>query len=181
MTFFCRFLAALFFVIMLLPAVAAAREFPDFLLEGDIDQTQLDSLGVAQLPLHLSDIKAEYLLVEVFSMYCPICQGEAEHVNLLHELILGDGLNDRLKIVGIGTGNTPFEVQLFRDQYDIKFPLFHDEQFEVNTALGQVGTPHFVLLRNSGPDALEELLVEEGVMDNLDAFYARILKAAGLK
>ena len=75
----------------------------------------------------LSQIKAEVVIVEIYSMYCPYCQKEAPIVNELFEAIdKKPGLKDKMRIIGIGAGNTPFELDIFRNQYKIPFPLFSD-------------------------------------------------------
>lgn len=98
----------------------------------------------------LSDLKAETIIVQVFSMYCPICQAEAPHVNRLFELIQSNPqLKDKVKFLGIGTGNTPFEVDVFRNKYDVKFPLLPDDGFAVQKAFSEnVRTPTFLSLSN---------------------------------
>ncbi len=98
----------------------------------------------------LSDLKADTIMVQIFSMYCPICQAEAPHVNQLFELIQSNPqLKDRVKFLGIGTGNTPFEVDVFRNKYDVKFPLLPDDGFAVQKAFSEnVRTPTFLSLSN---------------------------------
>ncbi len=97
----------------------------------------------------LSQIRAQTVILEIFSMYCPICQGEAPTVNELHRLIEKDArLKGKVKVVGVGTGNTPFEVDLFRKKYDIRFPLFADEQFLMQkTSEDKIRTPTFLTLK----------------------------------
>jgi thiol-disulfide isomerase/thioredoxin len=97
----------------------------------------------------LSQIRARTVILEIFSMYCPICQGEAPTVNELHRLIEKDvRLKGKVKVVGIGTGNTPFEVDVFRKKYDIRFPLFADEGFLMQkTSEDRIRTPTFLTLK----------------------------------
>lgn len=152
--------------------------FPDFVVEGDLSSKHLEYLKVDSSKVRLSSIKADYLLIEVFSMYCPICQREATAVNGLYEKSLK---YEKMRMVGVATGNTPFEVNFFRDEYKVPFPLFHDEQFEVNKGLGEVGTPYFVLVKNGGPGKLETILIHEGAVEDMDVFWDEIISAAGLK
>lgn len=97
----------------------------------------------------LSQIKARTVILEIFSMYCPICQGEAPTVNELHKLIEKDArLKGVVKVVGVGAGNTPFEVDVFRKAYDIRFPLFADEGLMMQKASrDRLRTPTFLTLK----------------------------------
>jgi len=97
----------------------------------------------------LAQIRARTVIVEIFSMYCPICQGEAPTVNELHRLIEKDvRLKGKVKVVGVGTGNTPFEVDIFRKKYSIRFPLFADEKFMMQkTSRERIRTPTFLTLK----------------------------------
>lgn len=174
--------AVVLLLALLLPGAGAAADgetFPNFTLRGELDREQLRYLGSDKAEVTLGAIPAPYLLIEVYSMYCPICQREAPAVNGLYEKLLPHAKT--IKMLGIGTGNTPFEVAFFKDQFKVPFPLFHDEHFVVNKGLGEVGTPHFVLVKNAGDGILETLMMHEGAIEDMEAFLMDIKAGAGLE
>ncbi|MEW6137684.1 MAG: redoxin domain-containing protein [Thermodesulfobacteriota bacterium] len=120
----------------------------------------------------LPSVRVPILFVEIFSMYCPICQSEAPKINELYTRIQkSPTLKDKVKMVGIGIGNTPFEVEVFRKKFEIPFPLFSDEDFSVEKISRQrIRTPTFLVLE-----------VEQGnKVRILDALVGRIEDIAGL-
>ena len=120
---------------------------PDLLLRGEISPAHQEELGFAgPSPRHLSEIKAKTIILVAFSMYCPHCQREAPVLNELNALIQSRGLANDVKLIGVGIGNSDFEVQVFRDKYATTFPLFSDPDFTINKEIGEVGTPFFYVL-----------------------------------
>jgi peroxiredoxin len=122
---------------------------PDFELPMPSDSNHLSYLGLKPSQgktFRLDQIKQKWLLIEIFNMYCTICQGEAREVNQLYEKIRQSPLKDKLAMIGIGVGNSPFEVKVFRKRYGIEFPLFPDGDFKVHKALIEPRTPHFLLV-----------------------------------
>lgn len=106
------------------------------------DYLGLKGTGTFTMP----QIKADTVIIEIFSMYCPICQAEAPMVNELHQLIENTpSLKGKVKLIGIGTGNSHFEVDVFRKKYNILFPLFPDEKFLIQKAVSEpIRTPTFI-------------------------------------
>lgn len=85
-------------------------------------------------------------------MYCPVCQREAANVNTLFNLIEKNKSPVQIKLIGIGAGNSSFEVDFFKKKYTIEFPLFSDSDFTIHKKIGAVRTPHFfgLVLQKNG-------------------------------
>lgn len=124
-----------------------------------------------------TQIKCEILLIEIFSMYCPFCQREAPEVNKLFKLIQDDHkLSRQIKLIGIGVGNSAFEVVIFKNKYDVKFPLFADDNFNIHNKIGQVRTPFFIAIANSGTNKNQILLTKLGDFSSPESFLRTIVK-----
>ena len=131
----------------------------------------------------LSQLKATTLIIEVFSMYCPHCQREAPVVNELHRMIEKDtSLRKDLKLVGIGIGNTPFEVDVFRKKYGVLFPLFPDDSFQIQkVSKDRFRTPTFILAQIGPRSGLKILDVHLGHIKDLAKYFENVKKLAAGK
>lgn len=130
----------------------------------------------------IGQIKAEFVIIEIFSMYCPVCQREAEDVNTMFRLIQSNpALKEKVKLIGIGAGNSPFEVTFFKEKYAIDFPLFSDPDFSIHKRIGEVRTPHFFGLRLQGNNQFTIFYSQAGEISDPDLFLQTLLKPSGIK
>jgi len=152
--------------------------FPDIKLSAPENMHDRSYLGLTEKThFSISDIRAEIVIVEIFSMYCPYCQKEAPLVNELYTMInKQQDIKDKIKILGIGAGNTGFEIQVFRDTYAIPFPLVPDESFSVHKAIGEVRTPYFFVVRNTSDGSHRIIYSQVGTIKDPGAFLELILK-----
>ncbi|OIQ50788.1 Thiol-disulfide oxidoreductase ResA [Pseudodesulfovibrio hydrargyri] len=171
--------ACLIALAAVLAAPAMALDvFPDVALQGKISPEQRQYLGVPDGDIRLSDINADFVLVEVFSMYCPICQHDAPGVNDMFARTLASDQAGKVRFVGIGAGNTPFEVAFYRKKFDVQFPLFEDPDYTAHKAVGNVGTPAYYLVDLR--DRKRAVLVfHEGEIKDKEAFLKNMLELAG--
>jgi protein-disulfide isomerase len=130
----------------------------------------------------IGQIKAEVLIIEVFSFYCPHCQRTAAQINDLFQMIQKRAdLKGKIKMIGIGAKNSAYEVDSYRERYNVPFPLFPDESMEITEKLGVKGTPTFIGVKVDGKGLQERLYFGEGGFQDNQKFLTEIIKLSGLK
>lgn len=161
-----------------LPVGAAA---PDLTLPAPAAAKEAAELGLpaSATTFRLADLKADAVVLVVFSMYCTYCQKEAPSLAKLHALIRERGLSGKLKLIGLGAGNSAYEVNVFRETYKLSLPLVEDPDYAAHKALGQVGTPFYYVLARQGQGFV---IVDEqlGRVDSMEQFLKAVQDKTGL-
>ena len=184
-----RFSASLLALLLLCtPALAAKPKvgdvLPDLTVKAAPQPAEAAYLGLPDgtQSFRLSQIKAEVLLVEIFSMYCPHCQAEAKPLGRVFERLMALPQGKTLKFLGIGAGNSAYEVDTFRLLYEIPMPLFQDGDYELLKAFGTTGTPTYLVLKPAADGrGLKVLFVQEGRFEDEQTFLELILRASGVQ
>jgi thiol-disulfide isomerase/thioredoxin len=162
---------------------ATGGQLPEINLAVPRDAGEKEYLGLSGDGLFkISQIKAEVVIVEIFSMYCPFCQKDAPGINKLYQLVeQNPDLRDRIKLIGIGAGNSAFEVEVYKKTYNVPFPLFPDPDFGIHKACGEVRTPFFVGVKINKDRSHRIFLSQPGGFPGAQPFLEKILKDSGLK
>lgn len=157
------------------------QTFPEIRFTGPLTDKEAKELGVGAggKPFTLQQIKGQAVILVVFSMYCPFCQKEAPELNTMHTLIKSKGLSGKIRLVGLGAGNSPFEVNVFREKFSTPFPLIPDQDFTAYKQLGQVGTPFYYVLKRQG-DGFVIVDTQLGCVTSAQAFLNGALEKTGL-
>lgn len=152
---------------------------PELTLPVPADADQRQYLGLkdgAATTFSIDQIDADILLIELFSMYCPYCQQEAPLVNELHELMQNRSTNDlKIKLIGLGAGNSEFEVDHFKKTYDVQFPLFPDKDLSMYNTLEGKGTPGFIGCYKADGRKFTIVLRQSGGFDTAEQFLTLLI------
>jgi thiol-disulfide isomerase/thioredoxin len=144
------------------------------------DRTYLGLSGWGKT-FKMADVKANLVLIEILSMYCPFCQKEAPIVNQLYEAIEKDPVaKGKIKIIGIGAGNSSYETDVFRKKYSVPFPVFPDPDYDIHKKCGEVRTPFFIAVKLNANGTQDITYARLGGFGEIPAFLDTLKKAAGL-
>ncbi|MBI4766297.1 MAG: redoxin domain-containing protein [Deltaproteobacteria bacterium] len=81
-------------------------------------------------------------------------------------------LQKDIKVIGIGLGNQPEEIQTYRTAFKVEFPLFPDTKKEIQEKVKVKAVPLTVLMDTKG----KVLMSHYGPIDNFDTFVSEIKK-----
>ena len=163
-------------------APAIGESLPPFKLPIPQDASAQSYLGLSGTgQFTIAQIEAKVVIIQIFSMYCPVCQKEAFRVNKLYRTIQKrKDLKDKIKMIGIGTGNTAFEVGFFQKKYEVPFPLFSDENLSIHRILGKLRTPYFIGVKINRDGSDEVFYSRLGQFRDVNGFLKRIVELSGL-
>lgn len=129
--------------------IGFAIPFPNLTFTQPLTREEQTYLGIPKkAKFTFREIKGELILVELLSTYCVNCQRQAPIFTELYSSIEKDPkLKGKVKMIGIAAGNTPKEVETFRKEYHIPYPIFSDPKFDAHMALGGPRTPFTIWVR----------------------------------
>ena len=165
-------------------SAATTEKMPDLVLtvpDNEFYKSYLGLTGKAGETFSVEDVDADIIVIELFSMYCPFCQKEAPLVNELYEKMeVVSKSGPVVKIIGLGASNSQFEVDHFRDTYNVPYPLFPDKDMSMYKALTGAGTPGFIGCRlNNGQNATI-VLRNSGGFYSSDEFLKELIDKSSL-
>ena len=149
---------------------------------GSVDLSELSALDKQYLGLEedvkptLKNIDADVVIVEFMSVYCPSCQMQAPIFNKLYSAIEKDvTLKAKVKMIGIGVGNSRREVEHFVEEREVVFPILPDPKFAIYERLApSMRTPYTIMLRRDSKGSLIAVDFHMGLIKPYESYLAKI-------
>ena len=101
-------------------------------------------------------------------------------MNELYRNIEKQNLKDKIKMIGLGIGNTPADVEYFKKKYEVPFPLFSDEDKAIFTALGKPRAPYFIGVRLNDQGSNKIFYSKLGAFSTPEQFLPLMVKLSGI-
>ena len=157
------------------PLIKEGDLFPGVALKtpGDAnDRSYLQISGKENFAI--KEIKAKVILVEIMNVYCASCQNLAPIYNDLFARIQSNpDIRKKIKIVGIAAGNNDQEVKIFRDHFQVPYPIIPDPKYIMHEAIGGSPTPFSIIVRR---EEKEKTALVAGTHLGFTEHYEEILK-----
>ncbi len=144
--------------------ITAGDFFPEFPFPMALSRGEVGYLGLPTKFLGLTkgenfflrEVKAELIVLEYTNKYCFSCQLLAPVMNKVFERVENDErLRGRVKFLGVGAGNNRDEVNSFKAEKKVPFPIVPDPKFQAFEAVGEPGaTPFTLFIRNTSSGLL---------------------------
>ena len=125
-------------------------------------------------------VKADVLIVEILSMYCPYCQDSANSVNRVYSLLQKKGYGARVKLLGIAIADTPLETKLYKTKFNVSFPVLSDPNAGVRANFFYTETPYFVAIKLGVGAPPTVCFVSPGAFDDPELFVDTVLNKSGI-
>lgn len=155
--------------------------FPPCVFTAADRERDFSYLGIVQRSADfvLSDVRAEFILLKYYGEHCSQCVKEAPLYNRLFTMITQDDwLGPRMKMIGIGVGDSRRSVLRFRSAHGVAYPLLADERRTAFDSAGGGEIPLLYLLRVLPDARLQVLLYHEGHMQDLETLFTAIKSTA---
>jgi thiol-disulfide isomerase/thioredoxin len=129
--------------------VGFAIPFPDLTFTQTLSKNERAYLGIPQKrSFSIKEIHGNLILVEFISTYCVSCQRQAPIFNELYSSIEKDPrLRGKVKMIGVAAGNNMDEVEVYKNTYQVPYPILSDPKFDAHTAVGSPRTPFTIWIR----------------------------------
>src|SRR4030043_1705140 len=130
-------------------AMGFAIPLPNLTFNETLSKKDQTYLGIPQKKnFSFKEIRGNLILIEFISTYCVSCQRQTPIFNELYSSIEKDPkLKGKVKMIGIAAGNNLIEVEIYKKEYKVPYPIISDPKFDAHTAIGSPRTPFAIWVR----------------------------------
>ena len=131
---------------------------------------------------NIHQVQAQVILIKIFNLYCPPCQNTASAmVELYDQIEKHPDCRGKMKLIGIGAGNSQTEIEVFKRNNNIPFPVFPDQDFSIHKALGEVRIPFLIAIKINRDDRSHQVVhTHLGELTDIQGILELIYGAYGI-
>lgn len=144
--------------------------FPNLTFNNSLSTEEQAYLGIQKTnPFALNDIKSPFILVELTNTYCVSCKKNIKIFNEVYKKAQKDKeLKGKVKVIGIAIGNNKREVDYFKNEHKILYPIIIDPEFSVHKALEEPRVPYTMFIRRDAQGKVIIFKSHKGVFESAD-------------
>jgi thiol-disulfide isomerase/thioredoxin len=144
------------------------ERFPDLTFKNILSKKQQAYLGISRKKyFSFKEINGSLVIVELTSTYCVSCKKNIPILNEIYQRIQKDPkLKGKVKVIGIAIGNNRKEVEIFKNEYKILYPLVTDYDFSSHKALGEPRVPYTMFVKRDVKGENFIINVHKGVIES---------------
>lgn len=129
-------------------------------------------LGLKSMePFTVSNIGGKIVVIEFFSALCPQCHVNAPVINKINKVVTEDSSLADVKMIGIAIGTDKTQLEAYKKNFKVAFPLFRDENFAISAAMDGVETPTTMIIATGSGKVLSS---HKGVIKDPDGFLKEL-------
>lgn len=151
--------------------IAAGARFPNLSFQNSLSGKEQAYLGMSrEKSFTVSNIQGTLFIFEVFSTYCGSCPRNVPILNQVYSRIERDAkLKGKVKVIGISVGNNQKEVESFKKEYKVLYPLLADPNFVAHKALGNPRVPYTISVRRDARGKGVVVSTHQGVINSAES------------
>ncbi len=126
----------------------------------------------AMKPFKVGEIKAKVVVVEFMSALCEYCSLNAKVMNRIYKMVRENPqLAPNAKVMAIGVASPAAELNAFKTQHQVAFPMLSDATGTIGAAMGDMPTPTTLIVSTATGKVLYSHV---GLIWSSDGFVKKI-------
>jgi len=158
------------------PVLRSGDLFPSVSLPNWLNAEERNYLGIGEKRAFLpGEIKAELTVFKFLNTNCGYCIKLLPVFNDIYHMIERDPvLRAKIKILGIGAGDTAAELEKFKKTYPAPYPVIPDPEFRAHKAVGEPRVPFIVVARKDKQGKWVVATVNVGLVFSVESFVGEL-------
>lgn len=156
----------------------AAKEFekaPVTLPAPDSNKSEA-YLGLNSMkPFKVGEVKGKVVVIEFMSALCEFCSLNAKVMNNVYRTVQENPqVASQVKFLAVGLTSTDAELNAFKQQHGVLFPMLNDATAAIGSAMGDIPTPTTIIVSTQTGKVLYSHV---GLIWSSDGFVKKIVNS----